>query len=65
MKVLSAIERFAQTVDIDRNDKIISLLSHMEGYDKTLWRWWDWGYKNILPKEDYELIKPYIQEKRK
>lgn len=32
----------------------------MEDYDKTLWRLWDWGYKRILPKEKYELIKEYI-----
>lgn len=32
----------------------------MAGYCKTLFRFWDWGYKNILPKDKYELIKAYI-----
>lgn len=32
----------------------------MESYDKSLFRLWDWGYENILPKEKYEIIKPYI-----
>lgn len=34
--------------------------SDCEDYDKTLWRLWDWGYKRILPREKFELIKPYI-----
>lgn len=33
-----------------------------EQYDKTLHRWWDWGYKRILPKEKFELIKKYIKD---
>lgn len=35
----------------------------MEDYDKTLWRLWDWSYKRILPKEKFEIIKPYIGKK--
>ena len=34
----------------------------MEDYDKTLFRLWDWGYTNILPKEKFEIIKPYINK---
>lgn len=37
----------------------------MEDYDKTDRRWMDWGYTNILPKEKFELIKPFIKEKKK
>jgi hypothetical protein len=33
-----------------------------ENYDKTLFRLWDWGCTRILPKEKYEIIKPYIKE---
>lgn len=32
-----------------------------EDYDKTLWRLWDWGYTRILPKDKFEIIKPYIK----
>ena len=42
----------------------LRLLNNIEDYNDTLYRWWDFGCKNILPKEDYEIIKPYIKEKR-
>lgn len=34
--------------------------SDMEPYEKTVCRLWDWGYTRILPKEKFEIIKPYI-----
>lgn len=36
----------------------------MESYDSTLFRFWDWGYKRILPPEKYEIIKPFINIKK-
>lgn len=33
----------------------------LEDYDKTLWRLWDWGYTRMLPKDKFEIIKPYIK----
>lgn len=33
----------------------------MESYDDTFNRIWDWGHTRILPKDKYELIKPYIK----
>lgn len=32
----------------------------IEEYEKTLFRFWDWSDKRILPKEKYEIIKPYL-----
>lgn len=32
----------------------------MEPYEKTLLRFWDWGYENILPEHEFEFIKPYL-----
>ena len=32
-----------------------------EDYDKTFWRLWDWGHTRILPKDKFEIIKPYIK----
>ena len=41
--------------------EFLDMYDHMEHYNSTLFRLWDWGYENILPKEDFELIKPYIE----
>jgi hypothetical protein len=35
----------------------------MEDYNDTLLRLWDWGYTRVLPKDKFEIIKPYISEK--
>lgn len=55
---------FEYNVDIINGIVIGSLMSYddMESYDRTLWRLWDWGYKHILPKDKYELIKDYIDK---
>lgn len=48
---------------------IVCTLSHsefevhyydMESYTATSMRIWDWGHTRILPKEKFEIIKPYI-----
>ena len=31
---------------------------------KTLLRFWDWGYKRILPKDKIEIIKPYLKKRK-
>lgn len=31
-------------------------------YDTIMWRLFDWGYENILPKEAMEKIRPFIKE---
>ena len=33
----------------------------MEYSGKTYNRLWDWGYKRILPKEKFEIIKEFIE----
>lgn len=33
----------------------------MKDYMKTFWCFWDWGYTRILPKDKFEIIKPYIK----
>lgn len=45
---------------IERNEQAVVYYDDMEDYDKTLWRLWDWGYTRIIPKEKFEIIKPYI-----
>jgi hypothetical protein len=36
--------------------------SDMEPYEKTLNRFYDWGYTRILPKDKFEIIKPLIEK---
>jgi len=38
------------------NNPYINYYVRMEHYLKTFFRIWDWGYKNILPKKDFEKI---------
>lgn len=60
IKILMAIDDYgAETGDFLN---CIRLLNSMESFERTLFRIWDWGYENILPKEDFEWIKPYILE---
>jgi hypothetical protein len=44
---------YNSSLDVDYCDE--------EGYGKTLFRIFDWGCENILPKEKYELVKKYIK----
>lgn len=49
-----------------RIDNVVSVsywinTDRMEDYNKTLFRFWDWGYKRIVPKEIYNRIKDYIK----
>ena len=33
----------------------------MEEYEKTLYRFWDWSCKRILPPEKFKIIEPFIE----
>lgn len=37
----------------------------LEEFEKTVFRMTDWGYKRILPKEKYELVKPFLARAKK
>lgn len=37
----------------------------MREYGNMMWRLWDWSYKQVLPPEKFEIIKPYIQKEKK
>lgn len=47
------------------NEIMVNLYDNMEPYDKTFRRFWDWGYKRILPPEKFKLVEPYITEDNK
>lgn len=59
-KIMDAITRYNQyNFSIGKHECHISY-SEMEPYEKTLNRFWDFGCKNILKKEKFEMVKPYI-----
>ena len=61
MKILKAINKYG--TDTGEHSKAIEYMHSFEEYDKTLYRLWDWGCTRIVPKDVYEVIKPYIGQK--
>ena len=61
IKIINGIYLYIE--DCHMNNKIVPAVHYddMEGHVKTLFRLWDWSYKRILPKEKFEIIKPYIK----
>lgn len=49
---------------IDNNTTSLVDYEDAESFESTMLRLYDWGYKRILPKEKFEIIKPYIIERR-
>ena len=63
-KIMDAILEYRLQC-IDQREPFRVDFDDMEPYDKTLFRLWDWSYTNILSKEKFEIIKPYIKEEQK
>lgn len=63
MKIISdAIYRYNISMIKDkRYDELISYDS-IKNYEKTFLNIFDWGYKNLLPKDTYMLIEPFIKK---
>lgn len=64
MIILNAIHMYRRDM-IARGEFVNFKVNYddMESYDETLFRLFDFGYKNILPKEKYDIIKPYINKR--
>ena len=58
-KVIDACYQYSICENISV-ENLIEIYNSMEDYDKTLFRLWDWGYKNIISKAEYEKIQKYI-----
>lgn len=57
--IINAIYEYK--IDMGQQGKKVEIdYDDMTSYDKTLWNLFDWGYKNILPSDKYEIIKKYI-----
>ena len=59
--ILYAICAYNDDVKHRRVSSVQIPFDSMASYYKVLFRLWDWGYKHILPKDKYELIKTYIK----
>lgn len=60
MRILKAIEEYENMCfDYERMNDVNC--DDMENYVLTFLRIWDWGYTRILPKDKFEIIKPYIK----
>lgn len=48
-----------------KNNLVVTYIyDYMESYDQTLFRLWDFGYRRILPPDQFEEIEPYIRKYR-
>ena len=60
------ISRAIYFYNIDRISKgdIDGILSYdvIKSYDKAFINMFDWGYKNLVPKDTYALIEPFIEK---
>lgn len=61
--IIDAIHRYNRDMIVRGKFNNAIHYHDMESFDDTLFRLNDFGYTNILPKEKYELIKPYIKTK--
>jgi hypothetical protein len=65
-RVITAITDYTINLILQEKDHEIGVtFDDMEDLYATLWRLWDWGYKHILPKEKFEIIKPYLKKEKK
>ena len=60
--IIHAIGRYLDYC-IDNDIEPLVYFYDMELYNKTLYRWWDWGYIRILPYDKYDVIEPFIEER--
>ena len=60
-KIIEAIGYYVCKCISDNLEPDVSF-NDMESYNRTLCRLWDWSYTRILPKEKFEIIKPYIDD---
>ena len=59
-RIEDAIYDYDITIVYVPGARFINPFDVMEPGYKTFWRLWDYGYKRIIPKETYELIKEYV-----
>lgn len=63
-KVLRAIKGYRAACKITNKQPLVDF-DDMIDYEESAKQIFDWSCKNILPKEKFELIKPFMEEQRK
>lgn len=63
-KIIEAIRKYHIHCINHDVDELVSYVD-MEEYNDTMKRFWDFGYTRILPKDKFEIIKPYIDDRKK
>ena len=61
-KILDAILEYKLEC-IMENEPCYVEYDDRESLGRTFWRLWDWSEKRILDKDDYKIIKPYIERR--
>ena len=62
-RIIKAIYDYSQnTGDVEKS---IEFVKSMESMEETLFRFWDWGYKRIVPVEVLTEIEIYIKPSQK
>lgn len=62
MIILNAIAKYNWAAILeDQCDKRIKYAC-IESYYKTLFNLFDWGYKNLVPRDVYKRIEPFIDK---
>ena len=65
-KIIDAIYDYGTYLIRDKDDleapiKTELIYDKMESYHKTMIRFWDFGCKRILPKQEFDKIKDFIK----
>ena len=64
MKIVEAISKYGIEQVRLRNfsEDPLDFYDQIEPFNKAIWRLWDFSYKNIVPKDIYEKIEPFISK---
>ena len=56
-------EKIFEAIDAYNDNSYLDKISYknIEAYEKTLYRFWDWGTKRIVDEHTYAKIKDYIK----
>lgn len=61
--IIDAIYQYYDEIIDNGGRPDFSLYEKMESYDATFWRIFDWSYENILPSDEMEKLRPYINKR--